>query len=432
MQYARLQEDALRLQVSSIDKEGKKGLLQRFFGSQPDTSLSSVDSSTDTSLNSLLDTSLDNDSELSSHGTEATELDITAHDGDGELMPGFSAISGHVTSALNHLIENLTIPSNAVPAAEKVQKNIRDGLNWYELGPTIDDVANLVISAVGKGQKDFETFLLNLDSRLAKLQGFLVESQTQQLNWHGSSSNLDKEVREQVLSISEKVRDAHDIDHLKVSVSTHIESIISSMDTFVTAEDTRVDEMNKQMEVMQQRLVSMESEAGEIRERLKVERVKALTDVLTGLANREAYEDRVQMEFERWKRYRQPAAIVVADIDLFKRVNDEYGHLAGDKVIQIIAKEIANRIRKTDFVARFGGEEFVILFIETKLEDAIICSNNIRKNIAELEHKTAGPITVSFGVTQYQDNDTLESLFKRCDDALYIAKENGRNRVESV
>jgi len=431
MKYARLQEDALKIQLSGVGKEGKSSFLQRLLGS----------TSKDTPTS---DTSLSESAESESiRLSEETELDVSSHisnantivDGnaDGEFIPGFSAISGHVSSALNNLIEQLTIPPTAESAAEKVQSNIRSGLNWYELGPTIDDVASLVISAVGKGQKDFENFLQNLDSRLAKLQGYLSESQTQQLDWQGTSSELDEQVRKQVLSISREVRESTDIDHLKVSVSGHLDTIISSMDNFVSSEDSRVDEMNKQMEAMQHRLVAMETEAGEIRARLKVERTKALTDVLTGLSNREAYEERLQMEFERWKRYRQPAAIVVGDIDLFKQVNDNYGHLAGDKVIQIIAKEITNRIRKTDFVARYGGEEFVILLPETQIKDVIPVMEKTREMISKLPFHFRDEqvqITMSFGVAAFQDKNTAAEIFDLADKALYKAKESGRNRVE--
>ncbi len=447
IKYAQLQEGALKIQFSGVAKEGKSGFLQRLLGSNSkeqsatdrvvlDKTVSEKSASEKTDSESAdaasLRLSQETELDVSSDSTHSSNT-LVGSDADGEFIPGFSAISGHVSSALSNLIEQLSIPPSAVSAAEKVQRHIRSGLNWYELGPTIDDVANLVISAVGKGQKDFENFLQSLDGRLAKLQGYLSESQTQQLDWQGSSSELDREVREKVLSISKEVRDSKDIDHLKVSVSDHLDDIISSMDNFVSSEDTRVDEMNKQMEAMQHRLVAMETEAGEIRERLKVERTKALTDVLTGLSNREAYEERLQMEFERWKRYRQPAAIVVGDIDLFKRVNDTYGHLAGDKVIQIIAKEITNRIRKTDFVARYGGEEFFILLPETEVKDVIPVMEKTREMISRLPFHFRDEevqITMSFGVAAFQDKSTAAEIFDLADKALYKAKENGRNRVE--
>jgi len=159
---------------------------------------------------------------------------------------------------------------------------------------------------------------------------------------------------------------------------------------------------------------------------------KAYKDGLTNIYNRHKFDELFKIELERVKRYKLRMSIAILDIDHFKQFNDNYGHLIGDEVLILLAKNLGNKLRKTDVYARWGGEEFVILFIETKLEDAIIGANNIRENLSQLEHLSAGKITVSLGVTQYQDNDTLESLFKRCDDALYNAKENGRNRVESI
>lgn len=166
-------------------------------------------------------------------------------------------------------------------------------------------------------------------------------------------------------------------------------------------------------------------------EKLVIEN-KAYRDGLTGIYNRHKLDDIFNIELSRVKRYELPFSMAILDIDHFKQFNDNYGHLIGDEVLILLAKNLGNKLRKTDAYARWGGEEFVILFIETKLQDAVISANKIRENIELLEHKTAGKITVSFGVTQYKENDTLDSLFKRCDDALYKAKENGRNRVESI
>ena len=159
---------------------------------------------------------------------------------------------------------------------------------------------------------------------------------------------------------------------------------------------------------------------------------KAYMDGLTNIYNRNKFDEIFSSELERVKRYKFPMSIAILDIDHFKQFNDNHGHLIGDEVLVMMASNLGNKLRTTDVYARWGGEEFVILFIETKLEDAVISANNIRLSIEQLEHKKAGKITVSFGVTQYQENDTLESLFKRCDDALYKAKENGRNRVEFI
>lgn len=159
---------------------------------------------------------------------------------------------------------------------------------------------------------------------------------------------------------------------------------------------------------------------------------KAYIDGLTGIANRNKFNKVFEKELSRANRYKTGFSIALLDIDHFKNFNDTYGHLIGDEVLVMLAKECQENIRIVDFFARWGGEEFVLLFPETKKIDAISSANYIRKKIEDLEHKTAGKITCSFGVTEYIEGDTLKSLFKRCDEALYLAKENGRNRVVSI
>ena len=179
-------------------------------------------------------------------------------------------------------------------------------------------------------------------------------------------------------------------------------------------------------------LEEMEKESIEIRERLQEEHRRATTDALTGLPNREAFDERYAMEFERWRRYGKPATLVVGDVDKFKQINDNYGHLSGDKVLQIMAKEIVTRIRKTDFVARYGGEEFVLILPETDEDTAFEVIDKTREMIGRLpfhfrEEKIQ--ITMSFGIVAFDTVDSPEELFERADQALYRAKNAGRNQV---
>ncbi|SHO81293.1 diguanylate cyclase (GGDEF domain) with PAS/PAC sensor [hydrothermal vent metagenome] len=156
---------------------------------------------------------------------------------------------------------------------------------------------------------------------------------------------------------------------------------------------------------------------------------KAYTDTLTQVFNRDKFDEILNEYFKKDIEYKKNLSIVIIDIDKFKDFNDKFGHLIGDEVLIMIAQYINSNIRKDDIFARWGGEEFIILFSNTPLNIVEIISNKLRIGIENLLHKEAGKITASFGVTQYRENDTIESLFKRCDDALYQAKESGRNRV---
>ena len=157
---------------------------------------------------------------------------------------------------------------------------------------------------------------------------------------------------------------------------------------------------------------------------------KAYIDGLTKVYNRNKFDEIMNEEIIRVKRFHHSLSMAILDIDKFKDFNDKFGHLIGDEVLIMMAQSVNANIRKTDTFARWGGEEFVILFREISLDRAKNVSQKLKDDIEKLHHKVAGGITVSFGVTQYIEGDTMETLFKRCDDALYKAKEKGRNRVE--
>ncbi|HIP11495.1 MAG TPA: GGDEF domain-containing protein [Arcobacter sp.] len=133
---------------------------------------------------------------------------------------------------------------------------------------------------------------------------------------------------------------------------------------------------------------------------------------------------------KRAKRYKEPLSIAIIDIDKFKDFNDTFGHLIGDEVLISLAQTVNISLRETDTFARWGGEEFVILFGNTSVDIAQNVSLKIKDKIEQNEHLTAGKITASFGLTQYIKHDTIEIMFKRCDDALYVAKKMEEIRLK--
>lgn len=159
--------------------------------------------------------------------------------------------------------------------------------------------------------------------------------------------------------------------------------------------------------------------------------IQARTDVLTGLNNRLSLMEYSTKEMQRTIRYNRPLSIIVADIDQFKIVNDTYGHAAGDEALKAVAKVITTNLRNNDFPARIGGEEFAIILPETNLESAIILAERIRTVLEESVKVGEKPVTCSLGIgVLHKDDISINSLLSRADAALYVAKNNGRNRVE--
>ncbi len=174
----------------------------------------------------------------------------------------------------------------------------------------------------------------------------------------------------------------------------------------------------------------LEEAQKDIKEKNKELEKLATTDKLTKLYNRRKIEELLEFELNRSERFNHSFGLAIVDIDNFKEVNDTYGHQTGDKVLEEVANILSTNRRKTDFIGRYGGEEFIIICPESNLEGVLNLMENLRKKISEYSFYKVKNKTASFGVTISQEKDTIESLLKRADIALYSAKNSGRNKVE--
>jgi len=159
---------------------------------------------------------------------------------------------------------------------------------------------------------------------------------------------------------------------------------------------------------------------------------RATTDSLTGVSNRYKLTEYINAEHTRYKRYGMPLSLIMVDIDHFKMINDTHGHAVGDEVLVELSGLMLRNIRDTDSLGRWGGEEFLIITPITSLDDALEFSERMRANIERRSFPVAGRVTCSFGVVELGHDETVQELLERVDAALYKAKNNGRNRVETI
>ena len=157
----------------------------------------------------------------------------------------------------------------------------------------------------------------------------------------------------------------------------------------------------------------------------------ANTDSLTDLFNRRKGWRSLLMEVERAKRYNRPLSVIMFDLDHFKSVNDRFGHAGGDLILSEIAKLVQKGLRNTDILARWGGEEFIIISTETTLPNAAIAAERLRTTIEKHTFSKSIKITASFGLADLEIEESADSLLLRADKMLYMAKTNGRNKVYS-
>jgi len=342
-----------------------------------------------------------------------------------------------IARRVGHLLGQLLSQVSLEPEAEKRARNLQRALlssdNWDELRDGLNQVADLIVAAVTRSQREFEAFLKRLDKRLEALQDHFSAQSSAQSGRQAAAETLDRNIREEIKLVGRHIEASDDLQDLKQSVSRHLEFIGQAVGRFRVEETEREKMLSEQLLAVQEKVAVMEAHSERMLGQVRKERERAMTDLLTQLPNREAWQERLSFEFNRWKRYQYPLTVGVLDIDLFKRVNDSYGHKAGDRVLQLVAREIKHRLRNTDFAARFGGEEFVLLFPATLPDAALVVMDKLRAHISALPFHFGGdPVTITFsaGLAGFAPVDTEETVFDRADRALYSAKNEGRNCVK--
>jgi diguanylate cyclase len=339
-----------------------------------------------------------------------------------------------VREILIRLLERLSLPEDLIERVEAIRDEIEHTAetdSWDAILEKIADLIQAVRIQTQKEKQGIEDFLLQLSERLQEVDRQLAGSEQYYDDSFAAGEQLDSAVKKGISGIENSVREATDLNQIKQLVQSHIDTVLMFMDKHRSAEQQRYEKAKAEISAMNDRLKEMESESESLRSRLRDERNQAQTDALTGIPNRLAYEERLQQEIARCKRFQTPLVLSIWDVDNFKGVNDTYGHKAGDKVLRTIARKLAGSIRETDFIARYGGEEFVHLMTGTELQECIAVADKLRAMIEATGfhfRSEAVTITVSCGLAQFRDDDSVDAWFERADKALYKAKQSGRNR----
>ena len=368
---------------------------------------------------------------LAAAGSEQSEPDALYALPDSP-EPSYSSVAKHIEDTLLGLLDDLTLPERHRPQAEAMRDRLQNGLNWYELLPILDDLATLMLAITDSGQHEFEAYLQQLNERLESFQSNLQAASEGHADNRSAARDMDTQIREQVDGLQSSMQEAADLDDLKHVLENHLEGLLGTMDQHQKQRDEREQEVAARLHSLAERVAHMEQEALGYREHLEEQRQKALIDPLTGLPNRAAWSERLDHEINLWQQHGNSLLLAMLDLDHFKRINDNYGHLAGDKVLKIIANVLRKRLRGTDFIARFGGEEFVLLMPDTGPTAGAKLLEKLRASIEACPFHFKGEpvtITISMGLTAFKPGEHSDLVLKRADQALYRAKHAGRNQV---
>ena len=348
------------------------------------------------------------------------------------IEPSYSSVAQHIHNTLIALLNDLPFSSGYEQQLSALRTRIEQGLNWYELAPLLDELAIIIIAIANGGKNELKQYLLQLNHRLTAFSENLQVTSAGYQAASADAQKLDNDLRQHVSHIHDDVQTADDLNHLKQLVETRLDSFINSLQAYQQKRVLSDSDMLSRFQALAEHSQQMEHEAQQLSIKLEEQRRKALLDPLTGIANRAALTERLELEYARIQRNNSSLVLTIIDFDHFKRINDDYGHLAGDKVLKIIAQELSKRLRKTDFIARFGGEEYVILLPETPLAEGKKLIETLRLVIQACPfHFRGEPVTITFsaGIGQVCPQESLDDAFERIDQALYAAKKAGRNTI---
>lgn len=444
-QFKELQEQALiaaQPKPQQVHTTSTPGLFARLFKSS-DSQAAPQPAATDTTTEAE-PTENTQSKTAQAHATEP-EPSLTAaqtrleHSYMDDAQPlsdiSYSSVAQHIHTTLMTLLDDLPISSEHEQQAQALRQRLTDGLNWYELVPLLDELSVIIIAtAQGASGRELTDYLLELNQRLTSFYNSLESTSSGYLASVQDAKTLDNDLRLHVTGLQDDVQTSNDLASLKKLVDARLDSVVSTLQVYQEKRTNSEAQIIERLQALSEHSRQMEQEAQQLSVKLEEQRQQALIDPLTGLANRAAWNERSALEHANLQAH-SSLLLSIIDIDHFKRINDNYGHLAGDKVLKIIASELQKRLRETDFIARFGGEEYAVLMPDTPLEEGCELINTLRLAIAACPFNFKGEpvsVTLSAGVGKIAADESLDQAFDRVDQALYAAKKAGRNRIQSA
>ncbi len=332
------------------------------------------------------------------------------------------------------LVDHLSVPTPVKPKLVEVQNRFNRLDDLAQLPDALEALVQVIAEANTIEQQQFEQFAELMVQRFNQVEEFLDRTVCNQQEVDDLASELDEDMRSHFDGMISEVREATNLGDLQQTMEAHIGKIFERLDRFREENAQRRGVFEAELRQLADELQEAKNETLNLRKLLTEQEARGLEDPLTGLGNRRAYQKRIEEELSRFDRYGTPLAVVVCDLDHFKQINDTHGHLAGDRVLRVVAQLLLRLTRKSDFVGRYGGEEFVVLLPNTSDKTALLVAEKLRSSLEKLPFESGGrkiAVTMSMGLTHAEKGDTPDSLFKRADDLLYQAKKSGRNRVVS-
>ncbi|XQW86936.1 GGDEF domain-containing protein [Thalassotalea piscium] len=329
-------------------------------------------------------------------------------------------------------LSNLNVSSPYKVQIDKIKSDLSTSISHKDLLDDFLEVFEIINKDLANERTTAKVFLSTLSTTLSSVQ--TAVERTININEISSSKHneLNSKLTLNLSEMSQQLKSANSLVELKVDINDKLKQITMSLEEKSALELAQFNDMRKRLTLMQEKVNTLELQGQVFAKKIKEQQAKSYQDSLTKLDNRASFDDCFSKQIVRFHHSPFELAIVVMDLDDFKRINDTYGHIAGDKTLQVIANTLAKSVTKNEFVGRYGGEEFVMIFSGFNKQDLVKKLNQIRLNVAKLPFKFRNnnvTMTLSIGATHITTNDNVHTAFERADTALYKAKENGKNQI---
>ncbi len=343
-----------------------------------------------------------------------------------------------LTKGLIAIVDGLPIFPETRQTANSLGSRLRECDAIASLNPLVAELAELVgitHQELATEREQTTQFLSGMWQRLKELGDYFAEADTNHKSCVAASSDLERNIHYQVDAIISKANSADSLPALQALIQNSVDQIRHQVTDHLQHEQQRLIETENQCRSLASEVSALQQESTDLRKALEAQQNEANRDPLTRLANRRLFDQALAQEHQRWKRYQRPLSIAFLDIDHFKRINDDYGHQAGDVALKSVAKILRKSMRDADLLARYGGEEFVALMPDTDQTQATDAVEKLRCAVMGTRfhfNDLDVQITISCGVAEFSGDLRPQEVLERADQALYQAKNNGRNQTVSA
>ena len=349
-----------------------------------------------------------------------------------------TAARGDAVSFVTGLVERLGAIGPLQDALAEFEQRYRLGVAETDPARLLDGLADALGAAIDRltrQKRELEEFLEDVTAQLGEfemLTGWIGGDSERR---RSDSLELEESVQLQIRGLHADVADVANLADLKLKVQLRLDFLAVHLREYAANEERRYEEAERRNAALKHEIAALKGKTEALTKLCGDQAEQLMFDALTEVHSRHAYELRLQEEYQRWRRHGQPLTFAIWDIDHFKAVNDKHGHHAGDRLLQLIARLLKENKRIEDFLARLGGEEFVLLLPATGVDAALEIAERLRKLIERTRFSYRGVperISICCGLTEFRGDDTPTSVYDRADRALYEAKQAGRNRCISL